>query len=182
MNKRGQFYLIAAIIIIGIVLTSVTAVNYVKTKKQKYPIYSLGDIVNFETGQVLNWGIVNKTNLDELMENWIINYTIYGEKSITGDWFFVYGTKSASETNLKALNISKVPSGAIQLDLGAGSATTYFGEYMVTIVDVDVSEIDPNSDILTMNIMGQTYEFKVKEGQNFWFVITTGNQTTSGTT
>jgi len=85
MKKRGQFYLIAAIIIIGIVLTSVTLINYIKTKKEKYPIYNLGDIVNFESAKVLDYGIVNGSDLNQLMTYWIINYTNYGEKSITGD-------------------------------------------------------------------------------------------------
>jgi hypothetical protein len=180
-NKRGQFYLIAAIIVIGIVLTSVTAVNYVRTKKEKYPIYNIGDIVNFETAEILNYGLYSGSNLSLLMEDWIINYTAYGSKSLTGDWLFLYGVKDSSgKIELNALIINESTSGTISFDFGSESSVTYpqSDSNIIKIIGLE-NQINPSTNEITINILGNDYIFKINEGQNFYFVITTGNQTIS---
>ena len=177
MDKRGQFYLIAAIIIIGIVLTSVTAVNYVKTKKQKYPIYSIGDIVNFETAQVLDNGIVNNVDLDDRMLEWITAYSEYGSKSVSGDWLFIYGTKDSSgATTLNALIINQSTSGTVGFD----------GTMSIEIIDPHTvrirglpTTVNPSTGKVDVTVFDKIYSFDVKEGQNFYFVITAGGQTAS---
>jgi len=176
MKKRGQFYLIAAIIIIGIVLTSVTLINYIKTKKEKYPIYNLGDIVKFESAKVLDYGIVNGSDLNQLMTYWIINYTNYGGKSITGDWLFIYGEKN----NLKALVINKESSGGITIDVGGTLVTSpQLENYIVKIYDISKEVTSEGKINISIPQMNYSNSFDVKPGQNFWFVITTGNQTVS---
>jgi hypothetical protein len=182
MNKRGQFYLIAAIIIIGIVLTSVVTVNYIKTKKEKYPIYNIRDIVDLETAAVLRFGTVSGGELDDLMKTWVQDYATYGGQSILGDWIFVYGTKDSSgEIKLKALVINEKSSGG--LDLGFGDTTVsspQFDPYTVIVYDIS-TDVNLETGEIEVSIpeMNYTNSFDVKQGQNFWFVITTGNQTIS---
>ena len=57
MNKRGQLYLIAAIIIVGIVVGFVAVSNY--SKKQDYiRVYDLGEELEIEGAKVLDYETV----------------------------------------------------------------------------------------------------------------------------
>ncbi len=90
-NKRGQFFIIAAIIIITVIISIVTVSNY-SQPKQTTKLYDLGQELGIESQQVLDYGTYNELNdteMQSLMENFIQNYVSYmgGKRNI----YFVFG-------------------------------------------------------------------------------------------
>lgn len=94
MNKRGQFFLIAAVVIITVVVSVVTLSNYVM-KKETIKLYDLGQELGIESQQVIDYGTyseLNETEMKAMMEVFIRNYLNYiGEdKNI----YFIFGNKN----------------------------------------------------------------------------------------
>ena len=56
-NKRGQFYIIAAIIIVTILIGSTSIVSYAKLSKRPKNIESLGQELNEEGSRIVSHGI-----------------------------------------------------------------------------------------------------------------------------
>jgi cysteine-rich repeat protein len=90
-EKRGQFFLIAAVVIIVVTVSIVTISNYTQ-KKDTVKLYDLGQELGIESQSVLDYGTyseLNETQMKALMENFIQNYVDYiGE---TGNLYFVFG-------------------------------------------------------------------------------------------
>lgn len=61
MNKRGQFYLVAAIIIVSIVASLITITNYAK-KNQTILVNDFAKELKIETQKVLEYDISNSDN------------------------------------------------------------------------------------------------------------------------
>ena len=61
MNKRGQFYLVAAIIIVSIVASLITITNYAK-KNQTILVNDFAKELEIETQKVLEYDISNSDN------------------------------------------------------------------------------------------------------------------------
>ncbi len=92
-NRRGQFFLIAAVVIIVVTVSIVTISNYTQ-KKDTVKLYDLGQELGIESQSVLDYGTyseLNETQMKMLMENFIQNYVDYiGE---TGNLYFVFGNR-----------------------------------------------------------------------------------------
>lgn len=78
MKKRGQFYLITALIIIILIMGLIVVFNY--SKRPKTPnIYELGEELKIESGKVLDYGAVTGSYpWDEFTKN----FTDYAGKEI----------------------------------------------------------------------------------------------------
>jgi hypothetical protein len=90
-NKRGQFFLIAAVVIIVITISIMTISNYTQSNDETN-IDDLGDEMDIESKSVLDyWASNGKTDdeLDELMETFIENYVngLDNNKNI----YFIFG-------------------------------------------------------------------------------------------
>ena len=91
-NKKGQFYLLAAIIIIIVIVGFATVSNYLK-KKGTVKLYDIKDELQIESGEVLEYGISEEiTDINDLrilIDDFIVKYQEYaGEgKSL----YFIFG-------------------------------------------------------------------------------------------
>ncbi|MEM3405766.1 MAG: hypothetical protein QW117_02195 [Candidatus Pacearchaeota archaeon] len=183
MNKKNQFYLMAAIIIIGVILIITLSFNYIRTKEEKYPIYSIKDVIELETAKVIDYGIVNKKDLNSLIEIWITNYTEYSQKYVTTTegiyptWLFIYGDKN----NLKAIIINSTTGGEISMEIGREGDRITQNTQIRSIIIYDITQTLDEEGKILINVPEINFykSFNIKEGQNFYFVITTGNQTVS---
>lgn len=171
MKKRGQFYIIAAIIIVGIVLASVGIRNYVITKKQQSRIYDLGKELNLETAKVLDYGIiqVEENKRDELLKNWINTYiehlnTLNTASGENKTYVFVFGDEKGNLTILSFSTISiPVSIGGSNLPLQANTLT------------INKTYVEGGKIKITLNNVN--YDFDIKPGKNFYFVISTEEAT-----
>jgi hypothetical protein len=154
--KRGQFYLVAAIIIIAFVAGFVTISNYSK-RKTSIKIYDLGEELGIESQNVLEYGNYNsfdETEMDALLEQFIEDYVAYaGEDK---NLYFLFG--DANSIKIK-------PYQEIEESVSVGGSdiiiTGEKGETMPVVT----------TDKIVIIIEDIEYHFDLDAEQNFYFVI-----------
>lgn len=166
-NKRGQFYLIAAIIIIAVLFGVAALTNYARTSEKSIKIYDLGDELGIETGYVYDYGTYNTGDieLEDLIQNWTddyFNYTLSQE--VIEDFVFVYGNKE----DVRAVTFFTTEVGEISI---GSSIIPIEKREKKSISDVNVAD---NKVIVKVNDL--RYEFELKEGENFFFILSSGGK------
>ncbi|MBI2629211.1 hypothetical protein HYW74_03955 [Candidatus Pacearchaeota archaeon] len=157
-KKRGQFYLIAAVIIIVVLFGLVAITNKVITKPREVNTYQLSKELNLEGESVINYGILKEEDLKILLKDFTEEYGPYiGEDT---NVYFIYG----NEDGLKATIYQKVDAGSVSL---GGSTITISAR---NIVFQDYPPIEPGAPI-SIKINEKEYKFDLNEGQNFFFVL-----------
>jgi hypothetical protein len=78
MNKRGQFYLLAAIIIIGLIGGLLLVSNYSK-KTNDIRVYELGEELKVEIGKAMDYWIINN---NFKTDDFTSNFSNYAGKDI----------------------------------------------------------------------------------------------------
>ncbi|MFH1307330.1 MAG: hypothetical protein ABIH72_00580 [archaeon] len=162
MNKRGQFYIVAAVIIIIALISLVSITNYVRNQNKETKIYDLSKEVGDETGEVYSYGIYNEEDTQLLIRSWLNEYVNYANNYGPSDWLFVYGNSD----NITALTFTNYTVGSIILDFG-GSAQIY-------TLDETRSQgqsFIPFGDYVNVTFFNYAYDFELKKGENFYFVI-----------
>ena len=88
-SKRGQFYLIAAILIVILVAASITIFNYSR-KKSSSTLYDLGEELGIESQNIIDYGTTPLIeDMTTIWVNFIENYAAYagdGKKL-----YFIFG-------------------------------------------------------------------------------------------
>jgi hypothetical protein len=162
-NREGQFFLIAAIVIIIVVISIVTISNY-SEKRDIVRLYDLGTELGIESQNVLDYGTysaLNETEMKKLMEDFARNYVEYqGENR---NIYFVFGNRE--RINVVGYQQMVNESVCVRLDEGNCSTLTIgstqeFTKGAETIIDKVAIELG-----------AYRYEFLLKRGENFYFVI-----------
>lgn len=167
MNKRGQVYLIAAIIIVAILFSVAFYSNYVRSVNRGSKIYDIGGELQIETGSVYDYGTYDKKSsaeVDNLIESWLTVFS--GEKEIVESWYFIYGDAES----MTALYFTPEDSGSICLSVSGGGICTKFKKVVTGSGEITFN-VD-NEQLVTVEFGDVTYEFELGEGENFFFVIT----------
>ena len=159
-QKRGQFYLIAAFIIIAIILGFVVITNYAKNKSA-IRLYNLKEDLQIESENILEYGTYNEYDegeIKELLTTFTETYSEYIGEGI--DIIFVFG-------NRETITVAGYQEVTSTVYIEDSSMIITKGEY--SSEEFDVSGITGNKVIVTID--GTEYEFKLKPGENFYFVI-----------
>lgn len=175
-NKRGQFYIIGALIIIAIIAGLAATANYSKQKRFN-ELYDLGEELKIESEKVLDYGVYNKLDeigMNELLTNFTKIYSKY--KGNKRDLFFAFGNKEKliiagyvgensgeiekSEV-LKKVKL-KIPGQDTEYEtLNINSQGNYtYKEYLLD-----------NHKKIILNVEEINYHFELGEGDYFYFII-----------
>lgn len=65
MNKKGQYYLIAAIIIVGLIITFATVTNSIQQRTERERLYNLYNSMNFDVVKTANFELYPLTGYTE---------------------------------------------------------------------------------------------------------------------
>ena len=168
-NKRGQFYIIAAIIIVTILIGSTSIVSYAKLSKKPRTIESLDKELNEEGSRIVSYGISNSRDINVLLDNFTTSEfaPYFLEKTEGTNIIFVYGNAS----NLSAVKYNTKSTGTISANIGSGSPT-----WTPTSIFAERIQVTP-SDPLVVNVtlgsgIKREYEFKLRnDNEMFYFVI-----------
>jgi hypothetical protein len=92
-EKRGQFYIVAAIIIIGVILGFVTMSNYAVAIPKPAKVYDLSGQLSLESGQVIDAAIYNGTqDVNTAIDNFAQNFSNYANQyGNDTELVFIYG-------------------------------------------------------------------------------------------
>jgi hypothetical protein len=157
MNKRGQTFLIIALVIVGIIIGLSTIYTKTRSSGEETRIVDLSSEIYYEGAQIVDSGVFNKdqgaikTEIDDL----ILKYSQINPDSeiaiVYGDGF---GTIYRCEK-----------SGSIRTE----RAGQTFCKTTKTTIIPDPGSVSPES--ITVTLDEQKYSFNLEEGQNFFLVI-----------
>lgn len=165
-NKRGQFYIVAAIIIVLIAVGFLAVSNYTTTEED-IRIYDLRDKLDIESAKVLDHGTyqeLNDTELKQLLINFTRQYNDTEENLL-----FIFG----DENNVTIIEYSELePSNITFVEEGEEEETD------ITLEENGdgesrQGEFSSGTGIVRVIVTfgEEDYTFEIKEGENFYFII-----------
>ena len=163
-NKRGQFYIVAAIIIV-LVLTSLTTIKtYANIKSNPQIIENIGSNLKVETPKIIDYGVYNGNDTNSLMGNFSSkDFAAYFlTKTDYANAVFVYGNKDG----LHRVNYTKGESGTIEL----GGTIIQLKNSKVEVGEITLE--NKGKDSVEVEILKKKHKFKLKDNQIFYFIIT----------
>ena len=168
MNKRGQFYIIAAVIVVGIVVGLSSTVNSAFVGGEREQFYDLADEINYETKQVIDYGVFNPSIIYPFTlligsNGFLEKYADYISKEQV--LFLVGDSAGVNAYGFTQQNVGDF--GLISTDSVSPSSITIQEIGSVT-VDANVLR---NGEVVTATVEGIDYIFNLEEGENFFFVI-----------
>ena len=165
-NKRGQFYLIAAIILIAMILSLVTVANKSRTQNLTH-ISEAAEEISIEAEAIMNYGISHDEDLTAMntrFKEFTENYSPY---SNVENLYFLYGDQSGIQL------------GAYRKLTPAQIFVNGFGRNVINDTDTSTTHIPSGSPpTITITIDDLDTSFEIKEGYNFYFILSQGNEET----
>ena len=155
MNKKAQFYLIAAIILATLIIGVVTISNYSR-REPNLELHDLKEEIQIESAYVLDYGLykgLSQAALYTLLLNFTEDYINYQGKN--KDLYFVFGDKDN-------ITVTGYQESAKAVYLDSTPITNSIGEF--------TGGIDPVGNIV-LSISGMSYEFELTNGKNFYFIL-----------
>ena len=159
--KKGQFFLIAAIVRILIVLGFYGVRNSIKGDVGSNRIYDLKDELNVESASVVDYGLYSNNNTKGLLDDFTNKYS-----SFTGsgkNLYFVFG----DEREIIVKGQEEVLTGSVGVQIG--ETTTTIPTFENRQFRQSITGIIGNK--VTVKVGEQSYDFTLNPNQNFYFVI-----------
>jgi hypothetical protein len=155
-NKRGQFYLVAGMIIAALIITIATVSNYSKINTSP-GLEVLKEEIQIESSRVLDYGTNNQLSssaMKQTLLDFSDNYTdfIGTGKSI----YFIFG-------NTGEITLSGYQEVNREVLLDSTLITSTIGSFEGSIV--------PTGSNVNLAIDGIEYDFEINPGENFYFVL-----------
>jgi len=156
-NKKGQFYLIAGIVI-AVLIIGVAAISTYIIKESDVRIQDLREDIQIESFYVMDYGLVNElgqSSFDELLIDFTETYRDYfkGEKS----HYFIFGDQNS-------MTVSGYQTEERSVYLNDELVTDLVGEFTKNISPEGEQEV-------ILKIDDNSYSFPISQGKNFYFVI-----------
>ncbi|MBR9706479.1 hypothetical protein GOV14_05565 [Candidatus Pacearchaeota archaeon] len=165
-NKRGQFYIIGAILIV-IAISGIAGINtYAIYKSNPRTITDLGSELREESLHIVEHGIYNGKNLKDLIENFTDQkYSHYFLQKTQGtDIVFVYGNKK----DLYAAQYKMQSTGTVSATIGGSINWETVGSFS-EITKIDTTTLPGNK--LKVKLLEKQFTFELKDNEMFYFVI-----------
>jgi len=164
-NKRGQFYIIAAVIIV-IAVSSITGiVTYAVAKPSPKTVLSLGSDLEKESFRIVDYGIYQKEDLDFLLESFMSGEfaPYFLKKTDNANVVFVYGDKA----DLYSIQYDTLSTGTISATIGGESQWTMSGDF----AKKTKLTINPGDDKVEVTVLEKTFYFQIRDNEMFYFLI-----------
>ncbi len=94
-NKKAQYYLLAAAVIVAVLIGVSFVTNYAITRKRPMRFYALSYELKEEATRVMDYAIYNGMDVNELMQDFIEDFIKYAAGTdVNINFLFVYGNSS----------------------------------------------------------------------------------------
>jgi hypothetical protein len=141
-DKSGQFYLLAAIVIIALIIGIFTVANYSK-KKEDTRVYELAQELEIESSKMLEYSLETGTSP---WDSFTKNFSEYAGKDV--NILYIIGNITMP---LEVYSYNKT-----------GQRNDLVGPYLN----------GTDNYYYVNDYLGSNYKFKIREGKNFYFIIT----------
>ena len=159
MDKRGQFFLITAMILVAIILGFATITNKSKTGEFA-ELDILADQLKIEAQSVIDYSSYNSVNIETQLTKFADNFSAYSEAE---NIYFLFGnstriTVAAYQKN----NPGRILVNGIEFNIEQGVFNS--------------NSYDSPDNPTTLTINGLDHDFDLKNGTNFYFIISEGEE------
>ena len=158
MNKRGQFYLLATIIIIGLIFSFAAVINFSQEKTSVNFDY-LKDELSIESENVIDDALFNNKDMKGTLIDFSKTYSTYSEAD---NLYFIFGNREG----ITVAGYRKFSDGKIFIDVGSGNQELSFIKKVYNSRDF----INPEKDIKII-VNDVSYDFSLSPGDNFYFSL-----------
>lgn len=193
MQKKGQFYIMAVVMISLIIFNLITVYNRSVVKPEPVKFYDLTRQLENEVTSVINYGVYSGTGAQSYINTFIPSFLDYAhEKDPNLGLIYIYGNQSY----LEVVNYAKDNAGVFsetrrKTIIGGGASETSkvnidFGGEQISKSVVEeksifgnIRAVFPHSSEIQINISDKTYRFVLK-GQQYFFALLkseNGNET-----
>ena len=161
MNKRGQFYIIAAVIIIVMIVGLTTIVNRGIASPKANSFYDLSKNFETESVKVVDYGIYNENSVGAIGQKLGDFYTNYSNYALATDpaisISFVYG--NTTDAIYGVMNPEAVTTKLGEINVGKTNTYNLPAVYRTS------------GNKVSVNISGTVYDFTLAKEQGFYFII-----------
>ncbi|MBT4165564.1 hypothetical protein HOE04_00825 [archaeon] len=162
-NKRGQFYIVAALIIVLAIIGLTSTTTYAYTKSNTNTIYKLSSELKQESIQIIDYGIYNNQDLNQFITDEFSTKTFpdyFFPKTDNLDLFLIYG----NDQEIRKIQYIQVNKGTINSDLTIAQIKEDY------IIKETIDSPLPIEEV-QVEIQETTHTFNLKPGENFYFII-----------
>ncbi len=186
LEKRGQFYLVAAVVIIAIVVGFATISNLLQ-KEQVNEVENIGEDLSLEMQKIYEAGLeqdLDDSDINDMLENFTKVYA--NETDLDVDFYFVFGDENS--LTVSAYRESEITEEEINEQEEDDQTTS--DEERSSIVKIKTSEWDKNDlevprkdyvkkdgispsyeKIISLDVMNFQKDFTITNGKNFHFIV-----------
>ena len=156
-NKRGQFFLMMSLVIIGLV-AGLTGISNSVQEKTGVKFYRVSEELKYESDKAMDYAIINNLEMKEVLTNFSKDYSQY---SNADEFYYIFG----DTTEITFVGLNKKNSWTVVLDTGTPQ-NIVLTQNQFNVLTV----LNPNANIkITAN--GINYPFTLRQGKNFYFVV-----------
>jgi hypothetical protein len=182
-EKKGQFYLIAAGIIVFIIISLGAITNYVYVRSEPQKFYDIGDVLGREGVKVIEYAQFNKQNINQTVNRYLEVYEDYLDTNLNTDFDLIIFYGNITDEKINAKRYTRSSMGQVTISLGQGVNARVAGGSEVIIrneqaqvtTDADGRNVNvtlkPNQDKPSINM-----KVPVLPDNNFVFVMTTSDE------
>ncbi len=162
MQKKGQFYLVAAIVIISIAAGFIAISNSVSSQPVQ-GVYYLRDEIKIESSKVIDYANYNGLSSAELKGKLTDLYSRYTSSYPEDNFYFIFGDAGTMTFMAYQSFDSDVALDGVDKTEEIGTGEIY------------TEDFDPGGNV-TIGINENNYIFKLNIGENFGFVASSKSE------
>ena len=165
MNKRGQFYLVVAIIIVMVISGIASVKTYAIITSEPKNIQEISGELREENPRIVDYGIYNDKEIKNVIKNFDSNFSEYFlKKTESANIVFIYG----NQTDLYSIQYNNFSTGSVFATVGGSAPTWADTTYISNITRIT----SPYGDSVNVSILNRNFSFKITDNEMFYFVIT----------
>lgn len=165
MNKRAQYFLIAALLLSGVILTIGKVYVSSKIEKEGLRVYDLSDQIQYESSQVIDNGLFAQKSSQETKEQLKNLTSYYAQLNPDSDIDIIYGNLSSLSLIEYNLTSSSTIDKQIQTNTSSQEGTG-FSISPEKRLKIKIANTNEEGSIRAIE-----NELALEEGQNFYLVV-----------
>jgi hypothetical protein len=165
MNKSAQFFLVAALVIVGIMVGLATVYNATNTSREDLTVYDLAEEINYEGARVLESGTFNGIDNNQIEENIERLIEFYSETNQNHEFYGIYG----DEEELTLIFYETSETGSVGVSVGGSPIDVEpVGQAKGKKADIKNNR---EKDKVLINIGEEEYSFDISQGKTLYVIV-----------
>jgi hypothetical protein len=166
MDKGGQFYIVAALIVILIISGLVSLSVFAIVRTRPAAIFDISNNLEYEGPQILDYGVYTQNDIQLLLTNFTDgNFApYYFHKTREADILFLYGNK----TDLYEVTYNVTNTGDITVIVGPGQLRW---PQLDSVALREQIIVNPGDSTVNVTLLNQDFSFTLQDNEMFYFVM-----------